>query len=108
VLACPTGALTHEVNYPHQVDMGVARVVNEAQCLAVQGKGFKGLARGADFTGKLRYAEVDRWNPIPVRDHPYDLALCDLCVRQCPIEIRIAECAPSGSSPSTIRAASVR
>ncbi len=99
VLACPTGALTHEVNYPHQVDMGIARVVNEAQCLAVQGKGFRGQARGADFTGKLRYAEVDRWNPIPVRDHPYDLELCDLCVRQCPIEIRIAECA-AGKPPS--------
>ncbi len=99
VLACPTGALTHEVNYPHQVDMGIARVVNESACLAVQGQGFRGLARGADFTGKLRYEEVDRWNPIPVRDHPYDLALCDLCVRQCPIEIRIAQC-EAGKPPS--------
>jgi ferredoxin-type protein NapG len=42
---------------------------------------------------------VDRWKPIPVADHPYDLELCDLCVRQCPIEIRIAECA-AGTPPS--------
>jgi ferredoxin-type protein NapG len=42
---------------------------------------------------------VDRWNPIAVADHPYDLPLCDLCVRQCPIEIRIAQC-EAGKSPS--------
>ena len=99
VLACPTGALTHEINYPHEADMAVARVARPASCLAVQGKGFHGQARGPGFEGKLRYNEVDRWNPIPVRDHPYDLELCDLCVRQCPIEIRIAQC-EAGKPPS--------
>ncbi len=93
VLACPTGALIHEISFPSEVDMGVAKTVNLKQCLAVNGQGFKGLARGADFQGKLRYAEIDRWNPIKLADHPYDLELCDLCVRQCPIEISIAECA---------------
>ncbi len=93
VLACPTGALIHEISFASEVDMGVAKVVNVKQCLAVQGQGIKGLARGADFKGKLRYAEIDRWNPIDVADHPYDLELCDLCVRQCPIEINIAKCA---------------
>ena len=93
VLACPTGALTHELDYPADVRMGFARLDKPASCLAVQGKGFRGAARGASYTGKLRYAEIDRWNPIPVADHPYDLEICDLCVRQCPIEIRIAECA---------------
>lgn len=93
VLACPTGALIHEVDFPSQVDMGIARVVEPSTCLAVQGKGFKGQARGPDFKGELRYAEVDRWNPIKVADHPYDLELCDLCVRQCPIEISIIDCA---------------
>ncbi|HHH12924.1 MAG TPA: 4Fe-4S dicluster domain-containing protein, partial [Thiolapillus brandeum] len=48
VLACPTGALIHEVAFPSQVDMGIAKVVAPAKCLAVQGKGFKGLARGPD------------------------------------------------------------
>jgi len=99
VLACPTGALTHEINYSHETDMGIAKIVRPETCLAVQGKGFKGQARGAEFSGKLRYEEVDRWQPIPVREHPYDLELCDLCVRQCPIEIRIAQC-EAGKPPS--------
>lgn len=92
VLACPTGALTHELDYPADTRMGFARLARPRACLAMRGKGFKGQARGADFRGLLRYEEVDRWKPIPVADHPYDLALCDLCVRQCPIEIRIAQC----------------
>lgn len=99
VLACPTGALTHHINYSHETDMAIARVVNGKQCLAVLGQGFKGQARGAAFKGKLRYEDVDRWNPIQVSEYPYDLELCDLCVRQCPIEIRIAQCA-DGKPPS--------
>ncbi|MCB1792492.1 MAG: 4Fe-4S binding protein [Gammaproteobacteria bacterium] len=99
VLACPTGALTHDLNYPAQTRMGFARVARPDTCLAVHGKGFKGQARGAGFKGLLRYDEIDRWNPIPVADHPYDLELCDLCVRQCPIEIRIAQC-DAGKPPS--------
>lgn len=99
VLACPTGALTHDIDYPAQARMGFARLARPDACLAAQGKGFKGQARGPDFPGELRYSEVDRWNPIPVADHPYDLELCDLCMRQCPIEIRITQCA-EGSPPS--------
>lgn len=99
VLACPTGALTHEINYPHETRMGIAQVVSPGACLAAQGRGFSGQARGAEFSGTLRYEAVDRWNPIPVRDHPYELELCDLCVRQCPIEIRIAQC-EAGAPPS--------
>ena len=95
VLACPTGALTHDLSYPADSRMGFAELSRPKACLAIQGKGFKGTARGDDYKGKLRYEEIDRWNPIPVADHPYDLDLCDLCVRQCPIEIRIAECAAS-------------
>lgn len=92
VLACPTGALTHDLDYPADTRMGFARLARPKACLAMQGKGFKGQARGADYQGLLRYEEVDRWNPIPVADHPYDLEICDLCVRQCPIEIRITQC----------------
>ena len=99
VLACPTGALTHDLDYPSQTRMGFARVARPDACLAVQGRGFKGQARGADFTGQLRYEELDRWNPIRVAEHPYDLQLCDLCVRQCPIEIRFAQC-EAGKPPS--------
>jgi ferredoxin-type protein NapG len=108
VLACPTGALTHDLDYPADTRMGFARLHRPDACLALQGKGFKGVARGADFAGMLRYSEVDRWNPIAVADHPYDLELCDLCVRQCPIEIRITECAAqaeSGEPENTARVA---
>ncbi|MEW8508440.1 MAG: 4Fe-4S dicluster domain-containing protein [Candidatus Thiodiazotropha sp.] len=100
VLACPTGALTHDLDYPADTRMGFARLARPKACLAMQGKGFKGQARGADYQGLLRYEEVDRWNPIPVADHPYDLEICDLCVRQCPIEIRITECEAAESDKS--------
>jgi ferredoxin-type protein NapG len=79
--------------------MGLAELVDESICLAVSGQGFKGAARGESFPGKLRFEEVDRWNPIPLADHPFDLELCDLCVRLCPIEIRIAQC-DAGKPPS--------
>lgn len=99
VLACPTGALTHDINYPGQARMGLARLARPESCLAVRGQGFQGQARGGEFSGLLRYEEVDRWRPIPVADYPYDLDRCDLCHRQCPIEIRLAQCA-AGTPPS--------
>lgn len=113
ILACPTGSLTY--HKPESFDVrpgapmadkpillakendpeptlnlaeriGVARLTRPESCLAIQGKGFKGQARGAQFKGKLRYMEVDRWKPIKVADHAYDAELCDLCVRACPIK----------------------
>lgn len=86
VLACPTGALSHNTDTKEQVRMGVARLSRPKACLARLGKGFKGPARGADHPGLHRYMEVDRWTPILISDHPYDLELCDLCVRECPIK----------------------
>lgn len=112
ILACPTGSLTYKkppflntrsgaklaaapilkakekdaentLNLKERI--GVARLVRPEACLAVQGKGFKGQARGTGFSGKMRYMAVDRWKPIPVSDHPYDVPLCDLCVRECPV-----------------------
>lgn len=90
ILACPTGALSHDINTKEEVRMGVARLVRPDACLARQGKGFKGLARGADFPGLHRYMDVDRWNPIKIADYPYDLESCDLCVRECPIKDAIS------------------
>ena len=87
VLACPTGALTHEIDKKEQVRMGLARLDRPDVCLARLGQGFKGAARDI---GLHRYVEVDRWNPIAIADHPYDLELCDLCVRECPIENAIS------------------
>lgn len=90
VLACPTGALSHDIDTKEQVNMGEAKLVRPDACLARQGQGFKGLARGPDFEGLHRYAEIDRWNPIKIADHPYDLEICDLCVRECPIKDAIS------------------
>lgn len=113
VLACPTGALTYKKEgfqtvrkgaqlaakpilkaKEHDPEntlnlrerMGVARLVRPEICLAVKGKPFKGVARGESFKGHMRYMSVDRWKPIPIAEHPYDLKECDLCVRECPIE----------------------
>ena len=86
ILACPTGALAHDISAKEQVHMGVARLAAPDACLARQGLGFKGAARGNDFAGLHRYAEVDRWKPIPLAAHPYEVEICDLCVRECPIK----------------------
>jgi len=86
VLACPTGALSHDTDTKEEVRMGLAQLTRPSACLARQGKGFKGQVRGAAFPGMHRYIEIDRWTPIRISDHPYDLELCDLCVRECPIK----------------------
>lgn len=86
VLSCPTGALSHSVDQKEQVRMGFARLSRPTACLARLGKGFKGVARGQDFEGLHRYMEIDRWTPVRLSDHPYDLELCDLCMRECPVE----------------------
>lgn len=117
ILACPTGALVYkkpdflearpgtqladkpilkakakdpEPTLNLKERMGVARLVRPQSCLAVQGKGFKGQARGPSFTGRMRYMEVDRWKPIALTDHPYDVPLCNLCVSECPVQNAIS------------------
>lgn len=102
ILACPTGALSHTIDKKEQVRMGVAELVVADACLARQGKGHKGTARGAAFPGVLRYPEVDRWKAQPVASRPYDVDLCDLCVRHCPIEGAISLKALS-DDPADIR-----
>ena len=113
ILACPTGSLTYHkpahltvrpgaelsskpillakekdaeptLNLAERI--GVARLTRPESCLAMQGKGFQGTARGAAFDGKLRYMSVDRWKPIPVADFKYDREICDLCEQACPIK----------------------
>lgn len=85
ILACPTGALSHDTRTKEEVRIGVARLVRPDTCLARAGEGFRGTPRGANFEGRLRYADVDRWNAIPVSQHPYDRKVCDLCVIECPV-----------------------
>ena len=99
VLACPTGSLSHDTNYPSQVRIGFAELKRPDLCLAMQGKGFKGRIRDAGFHGMFRYAEIDRWNPLPVRDQEFDREICDLCIVHCPIEIRRGQC-QAGQPPA--------
>jgi ferredoxin-type protein NapG len=82
--------------------MGVARVARPSACLAMKGLSFKGLARGADYQGIHRYIEIDRWRPVKIASHPYDLELCDLCVRECPIKGAIS-LEPFSSDPADKR-----
>ena len=127
ILACPTGALVYEkpefltvrqgaglaakpilkakehdpentLNFKER--LGVARLVRPESCLAIKGQPFKGQVRGPGFKGRMRYMAVDRWKPIAIADHPYDLPECDLCVRECPIKGAISietVFAPDGS-----------
>jgi len=117
ILACPTGSLTYKkpaflkardgaklaaapilkakekdaeptLNLPERI--GVARLSRPEACLAAQGKGFKGQVQGSGFKGRMRYMDVDRWKPIAVADHPYDVQECDLCVRECPVKDAIS------------------
>lgn len=112
ILACPTGSLAYnkpaflpvrvgapliakpilkakekdaEPTLNLKERMGVARLARPEACLATQGKGFKGQTRGPDFKGRMRYMDVDRWKPIPIADHPYDVKECNLCVSECPV-----------------------
>lgn len=102
VLACPTGALSHLIDVKEEVRMGVARLSRPSACLAMKGQGFKGLARGPGYKGLHRYIEIDRWTPVPIASHPYDLEVCDLCVRECPIKGAIT-LEPFSSDPNDKR-----
>lgn len=113
ILACPTGALTYHrpKDFPVQPArelgvkptlkakrgepdatlnvegrMGVARLRDPQACWSVQGKPVQGPTRAPSFRGKLRYSDVDRWKPLPVREHAYAVERCDLCARECPVE----------------------
>jgi ferredoxin-type protein NapG len=108
VLACPTEALTHKLTKKEEVVMGVARLARPDRCLARKGMPFKGPARGSDHDGLLRYSEIDRWKPQPIADHSYDLPLCDLCVRECPIPGAIAMEPVSADSADARRTPVVR
>lgn len=102
VLACPTGALTHSIDKKEQVRMGIAELSQPDICLARQGKGWKGPARDASFRGRHRWNDIDRWKPVPVTQKSYDLPLCDLCVRECPIEGAI-KLVPLSDDPADTR-----
>lgn len=101
ILACPTEALSHVIRTKEEVRAGFARLSRPDACLARQGKGFHGKARGPAFAGRLRYSEIDRWHPLPVREHAYDRETCDLCVLQCPIGHSALRLSPLEAAPAS-------
>ncbi len=101
ILACPTGALSHSTRTKEEVRVGVARLARPEACLARKRRGFRGAARGKRFRGRLRYEEVDRWNAIPIAEHPYDREICDLCVIECPIGEQAIRLEPLGGGAMT-------
>jgi ferredoxin-type protein NapG len=103
ILACPTGALSHDVNAKEEVAIGRARLARPDTCLAREGRGFSGIARGPHFRGRLRYPEIDRWRAQPLREHHYDLERCDLCVRECPIGDTALRLEPLSDDPADPR-----
>jgi ferredoxin-type protein NapG len=135
ILACPTGALTYRkpahlairdtmrmssppILLAKEKDpeptlnlaerMGVARLARPDLCLARQGKGHKGAARETGFPGLLRFMDVDRWRPVPLNDHPFEVEICDLCVRTCPIKGAISlEPLPGGFRTPVVHEACV-
>jgi ferredoxin-type protein NapG len=135
ILACPTGALAYEkpkhlatraamrlagapILLAKEKDpeptlnlnerAGVARLARPELCLARQGKGYKGAARAAGYEGMLRFMDVDRWRPVPLNEHPFDVAICDLCVRNCPIKHAISlERMPDGRMTPVVHEACV-
>jgi len=99
ILACPTGALSHDLKTKEEVHSGIARLARPDACLARKGRGFRGHSREKQFRGRLRYEDIDRWNPVRVRDHIYDVPICDLCVRECPIGETALRLEPLPDSP---------
>jgi ferredoxin-type protein NapG len=85
ILACPTGALTHDIHSKEEVVSGTARLSRPDSCLARSGQGFHGTTRGPGFQGRLRNEAVDRWNAAPLSERSYEREVCDLCVIECPI-----------------------
>ncbi|MBI5121823.1 MAG: 4Fe-4S dicluster domain-containing protein [Rhodospirillales bacterium] len=102
VLACPTEALAHDIDKKEQVRMGLARLDKPNLCLARQGKGLKGPARGRGFKGLHRIESIDRWKPVKMAKYDYDIELCDLCLRECPIDKAIT-LEPMSDDPSDKR-----
>jgi ferredoxin-type protein NapG len=87
VKACPSGALRRKViRLPKtRSRMGIAVLTHPQQCLAGQGKPFKGVARGEKFSGVLRNKRMAGWKTRTLNNEQYQREPCDLCVLECPI-----------------------
>ena len=103
VLACPTGALDHEANVIEKVHMGMAIVVNEHACLALENKKVTGemIGRIYDHTKVISEEERRNRNVNIAPNDPEKVVLqkellkklneqegksCSICADLCPFE----------------------
>ena len=78
VLACPSGALSHETNEPKKVKMGIAVIENLDACLAYRGQALK----SSDLRPKPAKTEQERElnSALAAKEGKS----CDLCASLCP------------------------
>jgi len=103
VLACPTGALDHEANVIEKVHMGMAIVVNESACIALENKKVTSEMIGRIYDHTKVISEEERRNRKVVMNpnDPEKVILqkellkklneqegktCSLCAELCPFE----------------------
>ena len=78
VLACPSGALSHETNEPKKVKMGIAVIKNLDACLAYRGQTLK----SSDL--RLKPAKTEQERELNSALAAKEGKPCDLCASLCP------------------------
>nr|WP_315083842.1 4Fe-4S dicluster domain-containing protein [uncultured Campylobacter sp.] len=78
VLACPSGALSHETNEPKKVKMGIAVIENLDACLAYRGQTLK----SSDL--RLKPAKTEQERELNSALAAKEGKPCDLCASLCP------------------------
>ena len=78
VLACPSGALSHETNEPKKVAMGIAVIKNLDACLAYRGQTLK----SSDL--RLKPAKTEQERELNSALAAKEGKPCDLCASLCP------------------------
>lgn len=103
VLACPTGALDHDANTIDKINMGIAIVVNENACLALENKKVTKDMIGriydhtkviSDEERKNRKVKIDSNEPEKVilqkklleKLNTFEGKVCSICADMCPYE----------------------
>ncbi len=103
VLACPTGALDHEANVIEKVHMGMAVVVNEQACIALENKKVtkEMIGRIYDHTAVISEEERKNRKVVMRESDPEKVKLqkellqkldrtegktCSICAELCPFE----------------------
>ncbi len=78
VLACPSGALSHETNEPKKVKMGIAVIENLDACLAYRGQ----VLKSSDL--RLKPAKTEQERELNSALAAKKGKPCDLCASLCP------------------------